>query len=402
MTTSALETARTITREVHIVAPEHEQSALIEHATSAVGIGIAVLRDNGELTQVSPTLREMTRAWPSVEAWWFEAARLLAEPPTSPCPRCQGPQSLGRSVIDLNQGSRQVFEVTFTGHCHECTRAESGQVLLISDITARQISEENLRRQSEELTLTRDAALAASRAKSTFLANMSHELRTPLNAIIGFAEMLVEDAEQLGARHMVADLGKIRMSGTHLLELISTILDLSKVETGKMELELLEFSIVGLVNRVATMLTPMVAKNRNMLSQSIAEGVDLMVGDETKVKQILFNLLSNAAKFTVDGVITLAVSALHEDGRDWIVCNVSDSGIGFKADQIENLFQDFYQADMSTTRKYGGTGLGLAIVDRFCKLMEGDVTVTSEPGIGSNFRVKLPRVLSKPRPVTGH
>ena len=267
-----------------------------------------------------------------------------------------------------------LFRSTFTGHFHEFTRAEAGHVLLVSDITRRKISEENLLRLNEELTAARDAALGASRAKSTFLANMSHELRTPLNAIIGFAEMLVEDAEQLGARHMVADLGKIRMSGTHLLELISTILDLSKVETGKMELELLEFSIVGLVNRVATMLTPMVAKNRNMLSQSIAEGVDLMVGDETKVKQILFNLLSNAAKFTVDGVITLAVSALHEDGRDWIVCNVSDSGIGFKADQIENLFQDFYQADMSTTRKYGGTGLGLAIVDRFCKLMEGDVT----------------------------
>jgi len=394
-----LETARTITREAQTVAAEHEQSALIEHATSAVGIGIAVLQDSGELAQVSPTLREMTRLWPSVEAWWFDAARLLSEPPTSLCPRCQVPQSLGRSVVDLTQGgSRQVFEVTFTGHFHEFTRADAGQVLLVSDITSRQISEENLRRLNEELTLARDAALAASRAKSTFLANMSHELRTPLNAIIGFAEMLVEDAEQLGKRHMVADLGKIRMSGTHLLELISTILDLSKVETGKMELELLEFSLVGLVNRVATMLTPMVAKNRNMLSQSIAGGVDLMVGDETKVKQILFNLLSNAAKFTVDGVIKLEVSALHEDGRDWIVCNVSDSGIGFKADQIENLFQDFYQADMSTTRKYGGTGLGLAIVDRFCKLMEGEVSVTSEPGIGSNFRVKLPRVLSKPRP----
>jgi signal transduction histidine kinase len=397
-----LETARTIPREAQTVAPEHEQSALLEHATSAVGIGIAVLQDNGELTQVSPTLREMTRLWPAVEAWWFEAARLLSEPPASLCPRCQAPQSLGRSVVDLKQGgSRQVFEVTFTGHCHECTLGAAGQVLLISDITARQVSEENLRRLNEELTQTRDAALAASRAKSTFLANMSHELRTPLNAIIGFAEMLVEDAEHLGARHMVADLGKIRMSGTHLLELISTILDLSKVETGKMEVELLEFSIVGLVTRVATMLTPMVAKNRNMLSQSIAEGVDRMVGDETKVKQILFNLLSNAAKFTVDGVIKLEVSALHEDGRDWIICNVSDSGIGFKADQIENLFQDFYQADMSTTRKYGGTGLGLAIVDRFCKLMEGEVSVTSEPGIGSNFRVKLPRVLSKPR-TTGH
>ena len=389
-----METARTIT----LGAPESEQSALLEHATSAVGLGIAVLQDSGVLTQVSPTLREMTRAWSSVEAWWYDVARLLTEPPTSPCPRCQGPQSLGRCVVDLQHGgARQVFEVTFTGHCHEYTRSDEGQVLLIGDITARQISEENLRRLNEELTQTRDAALAASRAKSTFLANMSHELRTPLNAIIGFAEMLVEDAEQLGARHMVADLGKIRMSGTHLLELISTILDLSKVETGKMELELLEFSIAGLVNRVVTMLTPMVAKNRNMLSQSIAEGVDTMVGDETKVKQILFNLLSNAAKFTVDGVIKLGVTALHEDGRDWIICNVSDSGIGFKADQIQNLFQDFYQADMSTTRKYGGTGLGLAIVDRFCKLMEGDVTVTSEPGIGSNFRVKLPRVLSKPR-----
>src|SRR5690606_38233035 len=136
---------------------------------------------------------------------------------------------------------------------------------------------------------------------------MSHELRTPLNAIIGFAEMLVEDAEHLGSRQMVTDLGKIRMSGAHLLDLISTILDLSKVETGKMELEIVDFSLPALVTRVTTMLTPMVAKNRNMLSQSIGEGVDVMVGDETKVKQILFNLLSNAAKFTHDGVIKLAI-----------------------------------------------------------------------------------------------
>jgi signal transduction histidine kinase len=294
---------------------------------------------------------------------------------------------------------RQVFEVTFTGHFHEFTRAEAGHVLLVSDITRRKISEENLLRLNEELTAARDAALGASRAKSTFLANMSHELRTPLNAIIGFAEMLVEDAEHLGARHMVADLGKIRMSGTHLLELISTILDLSKVETGRMELEILEFSLVGLINRVATMLTPMVAKNRNMLSHNVVEGLDRMVGDETKVKQILFNLLSNAAKFTRDGVIKLHASPLHEDGRDWIVCTVSDTGIGFRADQIDKLFQDFYQADMSTTRKYGGTGLGLAIVHRFCQLMGGEVTVTSEPGIGSSFRVKLPLVLSKPPPL---
>jgi signal transduction histidine kinase len=166
-----------------------------------------------------------------------------------------------------------------------------------------------------------------------------------------------------------------------------------------MELEILEFSLVGLINRVATMLTPMVAKNRNMLSHNVVEGLDRMVGDETKVKQILFNLLSNAAKFTRDGVIKLHAAPLHEDGRDWIVCTVSDTGIGFRADQIDKLFQDFYQADMSTTRKYGGTGLGLAIVHRFCQLMGGEVTVTSEPGIGSSFRVKLPLVLSKPPPL---
>ena len=393
----ALETARTTQLEAQIVASVHEKSALIEHATSAVGIGIAVLQADGKLAQVSPTLREMTRRWPSAEEWWQGASRQLLLPEPTPCPRCGEAQNLGRSVADLGQGAeRQVFEVTFTGHFHEFTRAEAGHVLLVSDITQRKISEENLLRLNEELTHARDAALAASRAKSTFLANMSHELRTPLNAIIGFAEMLVEDAEHLGARHMVADLGKIRMSGTHLLELISTILDLSKVETGKMELEILDFSLSHLVNRVAAMLTPMVAKNRNMLSQSVGEGVDRMTGDETKVKQILFNLLSNAAKFTRDGVIKLGAEALHEDGRDWIICTVSDSGIGFSADQIDKLFQDFYQADMSTTRKYGGTGLGLAIVHRFCKLMEGEVTVTSEPGIGSSFRVKLPRVLTKP------
>src|SRR5690606_2140632 len=176
-------------------------------------------------------------------------------------------------------------------------------------------------------------------------------------------------------------------SGAHLLDLISTILDLSKIETGKMELELVEFSVPGLLARVAAMLTPMIARNRNMLVQSVGDGVDIMLGDETKVKQILFNLLSNAAKFTRDGVIKLGVARDLEAGRDDLVFTVGDTGIGFRPDQIDKLFQDFYQADMSTTRKYGGTGLGLAIVHRFCGLMGGEVSVTSEPGIGSTFRV---------------
>jgi signal transduction histidine kinase len=393
----ALENARATQLEAQVVAAAQEKSALLEHATSAVGIGIAVLQPSGELARHSPILADMARRWPSVEDWWHEAARQLLLPEPRPCPHCGEMQSLGRSVADLTRaGERQVFEITFTGHFHEFTRTAPGHVLLVSDITQRKISEENLLRLNEELTAARDEALAASRAKSTFLANMSHELRTPLNSIIGFSEMLTEDAEQLGNRQMVADLGKIRMSGAHLLDLISTILDLSKVETGKMELERVEFSLPALIARVTTMLTPMVAKNRNMLSQAVGDGVDTMVGDETKVKQILFNLLSNAAKFTKDGVIRLAVERKFADGRDWIVMTVSDTGIGFRADQIDKLFQDFYQADMSTTRKYGGTGLGLAIVHRFCRLMGGEVSVTSEPGIGSTFRVRLPRLLVVP------
>ena len=393
----ALETARTSQLEAQVVAAAQEKSALLEHATSAVGIGIAVLQPSGELAQHSPILAEMTRRWPSVAAWWEAATPQLILPEARPCPHCGEAQSLGRSVADLERGGeRQIFEITFTGHFHEFTRTAAGHVLLVSDITQRKIAEENLLRLNEALTSARDEALAASRAKSTFLANMSHELRTPLNAIIGFSEMLVEDAEQLGNRQMVTDLGKIRMSGAHLLDLISTILDLSKVETGKMQLEVVEFSLPALVARVAAMLTPMVAKNRNMLSQGLAPDVGLMVGDETKVKQILFNLLSNAAKFTKDGVIKLGVDLEREGEREWVILTVSDTGIGFLPDQIDKLFQDFYQADMSTTRKYGGTGLGLAIVHRFCSLMGGDVRVSSEPGIGSTFRVRLPRVLAAP------
>ncbi|WAS92510.1 protein kinase domain-containing protein [Nannocystis punicea] len=392
----ALETARAAQLEAQVVAAAQEKSALLEHATSAVGIGIAVLQPDGELARHSPILADMTSRWPSVADWWAGAARQLLLPEPRPCPHCGEMQSLGRSVADLLQGGeRQVFEITFTGHFHELDLATPGHVLLVSDITPRKISEENLLRLNEELTAARDQALAASRAKSTFLANMSHELRTPLNAIIGFSEMLVEDAEHLGSRQMVTDLGKIRMSGSHLLDLISTILDLSKVETGKMQLEIVEFSLPALVARVSAMLTPMIAKNRNMLAQAIQTDLEFMTGDETKVKQILFNLLSNAAKFTQDGVITLGVEHIVDEaeGRDDILFTVTDTGIGFRPDQIDKLFQDFYQADMSTTRKYGGTGLGLAIVHRFCGLMGGEIGVASEPGIGSTFRVRLPRQL---------
>ncbi|MBL9104494.1 MAG: hypothetical protein JNL82_26345, partial [Myxococcales bacterium] len=238
----ALEPARTAALEPQAGASVHEKSALIEHATSAVGIGTAVLQADGTLAQVSPTLRAMTRGWPSAEAWWMDAARELALPEPSQCPRCGEAQTLGQCVTDVTrEDERRVFEVTFTGHFHEFTRAEAGHVLLISDITARKISEENLLRLNEELTQRRDEALAASRAKSTFLANMSHELRTPLNAIIGFSEVLLERMFGELNDKQADYLQDIFTSGKHLLSLINDILDLSKIEAGRMELDLGDF-----------------------------------------------------------------------------------------------------------------------------------------------------------------
>ena len=229
----------------------------------------------------------------------------------------------------------------------------------------------------------------ASQHKSTFLANMSHELRTPLNAIIGYSEMLQEDAVDLDADGLVPDLKKVNAAGKHLLELINSILDLSKIEAGKMELNLEDFSVSQMVEDIAALVQPLAEKNGNRLE--VACDVETtMHADLTKVRQVLFNLLSNACKFTERGKVSLAV--LREDSGDgaWLSFSVADTGIGLNAEQIGRLFQEFSQADISTTRKYGGTGLGLAVSRRLCRLMGGEITVTSEPGKGSTFTVRLP------------
>ncbi|MHB9023266.1 MAG: response regulator [Armatimonadota bacterium] len=237
-------------------------------------------------------------------------------------------------------------------------------------------------------TLT--ALEVANRAKSEFLANMSHELRTPLNAIIGYSEMLEEEAEDLGEESFIQDLQKISGAGKHLLSLITDILDLSKIEAGRMQLYLEPFELATLVQDVVNMIQPLVEKNTNALQVDLAVDLGTVTADQVKVRQILFNLLSNACKFTQQGTIALRCSREHEPDGDRMVFQVSDTGIGMTLEQVGKLFKPFTQADSSTTRRFGGTGLGLAISRHFCQMMGGEISVTSETGGGSTFTVVLP------------
>jgi signal transduction histidine kinase len=241
-----------------------------------------------------------------------------------------------------------------------------------------------------ELLIARDAADAANQAKSMFLASASHELRTPLNAIIGYSEMLTEEAGDLGQQSFVPDLQKIRASGMHLLALINDILDLAKIEAGKIELIPETIDIAALIEEVTSMVQPLIEKNANVLSISRPDDLGAMYADITKVRQILFNLLSNACKFTELGTITLDVAREKVEGSEKLSLSVRDTGIGMTGEQMAKLFQPFSQADIQTARKYGGTGLGLAITRQFCEMMGGEIKVNSEFGRGTTFTVMLP------------
>jgi len=369
--TAALEAAEVESRKLALVASSTYNGVII---TDAAG---RIEWTNAAFTRITGyTAAEVIGKTPDA---------LLSGPDTSPTVRAEQSrarqENRGFQIEVLNyRKDGTPFWVLVDG---QPVFDEEGRVL---NYLVVQVDISKRKQDEEELLVAREAAEEANRTKSAFLANMSHELRTPMNAIIGYSEMLVEEAEDLGQESFIPDLNKIHSAGKHLLGLINDVLDISKIEAGKMTVYLEDFDVPGMITEVTATIHPLVAKNGNALVIECAPDLGLMRADVTKVRQTLFNLLSNAAKFTHQGKISLTVTR----DLDSVLFRVADTGIGMTPEQLAKLFQAFVQADASTTRKYGGTGLGLAISRKFCQLMGGDITVTSEPGHGTAFTVRLP------------
>ena len=268
--------------------------------------------------------------------------------------------------------------------------ADGGNVGVLTDITELKARELQLSDLVDRLAEARDAAMEATVAKSRFLANMSHELRTPLNAVIGITEMLIEDTEETGNGTVREPLERISRAGKHLLQLINEVLDLSKIEAGKLEINYEMIDVAALVHDLVGEVEPLAAKNANRFVVECPPDIGTVHSDPTRLRQIILNLLSNACKFTEHGRVSLSVSRSRSNGEEFLAARVADTGIGMTEEQLAKLFQEFSQADSSTTRKYGGTGLGLAISDRLCRIMGGTIEVESKVGVGTTFSMRLP------------
>jgi Amt family ammonium transporter len=271
---------------------------------------------------------------------------------------------------------------------------EAGQIGYHYNILMEKLEESGkvMHRQKNELQIAMEKARSASQAKTDFLAKVSHELRTPLNAIIGYSEMLMEEAEDDGLETYSDDLTKIHSSGEHLLTLINDILDISKIEAGKMDLYLEDFKLKDFISQVISTAQPLVEKNRNKMVVELDDSIGTLRNDETKLRQVLLNLLSNAAKFTEGGVIKLKIS---KAARSSVKFELSDTGIGMTPKQLKNVFEEFMQAETSTSKKYGGTGLGLPISKKITEMMDGKIEIKSKVGEGTTFTITIPKTIKE-------
>ena len=294
----------------------------------------------------------------------------------------EGDSSSSSEAASLERESNQLVGVAF--------ERMSDQVMALIDA------------RTSEMEMARDEAREANMAKSQFLANMSHELRTPLNAIIGYSELLLEEAEDDGMDSMVQDLKRITDSGNHLLTLINDILDLSKIEAGRLDLYITEFALDDVLDVMESVARPHGVKNNNELLFVRSDDLGSMSSDETRLRQSLLNLISNACKFTENGKVTVSSKAIQEAGQPWVEFEVRDTGIGMSDEQLAKIFDDFAQASADTTTKYGGTGLGLSITKQLIEMMGGELRVTSEEGIGSAFTISLPRVIAENQDIAAH
>jgi PAS domain S-box-containing protein len=379
-----------------------KQRRILQSMLDSMSDGVIVADDTGEMVVINPAAEKLLKIATTdlLTDDWADRHGLYKPDMVTPYPNSEFP--LMRAIRGHVTESAKVFVLG--------DRTDSQGLWLSVD--ARPIRDEDgvvhngvaifrnitsSKRAEEALLRAKEAAEAANRSKSQFLANMSHELRTPLNAIIGYSEILEEQATDLGQEDYIPDLQKIHSAGRHLQSLIDDILDLSKIEAGKMELDLDTFDIAEMIREVTTTVQAVVEKNGNRLEVNCASEMGFMHADMTKVRQVLFNFLSNAGKFTQSGTVRLEATRVNIDNREVVRFAVRDTGIGMTDEQIAKLFQDFTQVDASTTRKYGGTGLGLAISRRYCEMMGGHIDVDSAPGVGSTFRFELPaKVVVRP------